>query len=126
MVGRASTSAFGTFRTSSDVRSMIAIRAKADIERLDEMVPRRRTLRSRGAGVASVVPGALSTAICSGLPVHLGRAHPRSYGHQITREDLRRPCSPPSSLAAFWYGASTVGPVDISPRTSLVGRFREG
>jgi DNA-binding Lrp family transcriptional regulator len=61
-----------------------------------------------------------------GLPVHRGRAHPRSYGHQITREDLRRPCSPPSSLAAFWYGASTVSPVDTSPRTSLVGRFREG
>ena len=39
-------SACGTFRTSSDVRSMVAIRAKADIERLDpEMVPRRRTLR---------------------------------------------------------------------------------
>jgi hypothetical protein len=37
--------------------------AKADIERLDpEMVPRRRTLRLSGAGVASVVPGALSTA----------------------------------------------------------------
>jgi hypothetical protein len=76
--------------------------------------------------VASVVPVTSSTAICSGLPVHLGRAHPRSYGHQITREDLRRPCSPPSSLAAFWYGASTVSPVDTSPRTSLVGRFREG
>ena len=73
-----------------------------------------------------LVPGTPSTAICSGLPVHLGRAHPRSYGHQITREDLRRPCSPPSSLAAFWYGASTVSPVDTSPRTSLVGRFREG
>ena len=51
-----------------------------------------------------LVPGTPSTAICSGLPVHLGRAHPRSYGHQITREDLRRPCSPPSSLAAFWMG----------------------
>jgi hypothetical protein len=39
-------SLIGTFRTSSDVRSMVAIRAKADIERLDpEMVPRRRTLR---------------------------------------------------------------------------------
>jgi hypothetical protein len=36
----------GPFRTSSDVRSMVAIRVKADIERLDpETVPRRRTLR---------------------------------------------------------------------------------
>ena len=37
MVARAGkeTSAVGTFRTSSDVRSMVAIRAKADIERLD-------------------------------------------------------------------------------------------
>jgi hypothetical protein len=33
-------SAAGTFRTSSDVRSMVAIRAKSEIERLDpEMVP---------------------------------------------------------------------------------------
>jgi hypothetical protein len=40
--------------------------------------------------VASVVPGTPSTAICSGLPVHRGLAHPPSHGHQVTRDDLRR------------------------------------
>jgi len=40
--------------------------------------------------VASVVPGALSTAICSGLPVPRGPAHPLSHGQQITRDHLRR------------------------------------
>ena len=34
----------------------------------------RRVCRSLLAVVASVVPGTLSTAICSGLPVHRGRA----------------------------------------------------
>jgi hypothetical protein len=33
-----------------------------------------------GHCVASVVPGTPSTAICSGLPVHRGRAHPLSMG----------------------------------------------
>jgi hypothetical protein len=50
----------------------------------------------------------------------------RSTARVKAARRLRRPCSPPSSLAAFWYGASTVSPVDTSPRTSLVGRFREG
>ena len=36
------------------------------------------------------VGGTPSTAICSGLPVPRGRAHPLSHGHQITRDDLRR------------------------------------
>ena len=49
--------------------------------------------------VASVVPGALSTAICSGLPVHCGRAHPLSHGHQVTRDHLRR-IDPGSGRAA--------------------------
>jgi hypothetical protein len=40
--------------------------------------------------VASVVPDALSTAICSGLPVPRGPAHPLSHGHQVTRNHLRR------------------------------------
>ncbi len=31
-----------------------------------------------------VVPGALSTAICSGLPVHRGPAHPLSHGHEVS------------------------------------------
>ena len=44
-------------------------------------------MRSR---VASVVPGTPSTAICSGLPVPRGPAHPLSHGHQVTRDDLRR------------------------------------
>jgi len=39
--------------------------------------------------VASVVPGTPSTAICSGLSVHRGPAHPLAW-HQITRDDLRR------------------------------------
>src|SRR6478672_4855798 len=37
-----------------------------------------------------VVPATPSTAICSGLPVHRGPAHPVSHGHQVTRNDLRR------------------------------------
>ena len=45
--------------------------------------------RLKPPGVASVVPGTSSTAICSGLPVHRGRAHPLSHGHQVTRGDLR-------------------------------------
>ena len=40
--------------------------------------------------VASVVSGTSSTAICSGLPVHRGPAHPLAHGHQITRDHLRR------------------------------------
>jgi len=36
------------------------------------------------------VAAAPSTAICSGLPVPRGPAHPLSHGHQITRDDLRR------------------------------------
>ena len=40
--------------------------------------------------VASVVPGAPSTAICSGLPVPRGPAHPLLHGYQVTRDDLRR------------------------------------
>ena len=47
-------------------------------------------VRLKPPGVASVVPGTPSTAICSGLPVPRGRAHPLSHGHQITRDDLRR------------------------------------
>ena len=37
--------------------------------------------------VASVVPGTPSTAICSGLPVHRGPAHPLSHGHK-SRETI--------------------------------------
>ena len=36
--------------------------------------------RLKPLGVASVVPVTSSTAICSGLPVHRGRAHPLSMG----------------------------------------------
>ena len=43
----------GTFRTSSDVRSMIAIRAKADIERLDpEMVAAQAHVEVRAEPIA--------------------------------------------------------------------------
>jgi len=48
--------------------------------------------------VSSVVPGTSSTAICSGLPVHRGRAHPLSHGEQVTRDDLRRIVMRPSKL----------------------------
>jgi hypothetical protein len=37
--------------------------------------------------VASVVPGTQSTAICSGLPVHRGPAHPVPHGTK-SRESL--------------------------------------
>jgi hypothetical protein len=50
-----------------------------DVERFPEAARLR-------AGVASVVPGTLSTASCSGLPVLRGRAHSRSHGEQITRD----------------------------------------
>ena len=40
--------------------------------------------------VASVVPGTLSTAIRSGLPVPRGPAHPLAHVDQVTRDDLRR------------------------------------
>ena len=40
-----------------------------------------------GCCVASVVPGTPSAAICSGLPVPRGPAHPHLHGHQITRDD---------------------------------------
>ena len=46
--------------------------------------------RLKPPGVASVVPVTPSTAICSGLPVPRGPAHPLSHGHQVTRDDLRR------------------------------------
>ena len=35
-------------------------------------------------------PARSSTAICSGLPVPRGPAHPLSHGHQVTRDHLRR------------------------------------
>jgi hypothetical protein len=41
-------------------------------------------------GALLVVPVTSSTAICSALPVHRGRAHPLSHGDQVTRDDLRR------------------------------------
>ena len=42
-----------------------------------------------GRVVAPVVPGALSTAMCSGLPVPRRPAHPLSHEHQVTRDHLR-------------------------------------
>ena len=36
------------------------------------------------------MPGTLSTAIYSGLPVPRGPAHPLAHGHQVTRDHLRR------------------------------------
>jgi len=38
--------------------------------------------------VASVVPGTPSTAICSGLPVHRGRAHPLAIMGTKSRETI--------------------------------------
>ena len=52
-VYREAISCFGTFRTSSDVRSMVAIRAKADIERLDpEMVAAQAKVEVRAEPIA--------------------------------------------------------------------------
>ena len=51
-------------------------------ERIGKPVP--------GAASPPVVPVTSSTAICSGLPVPRGRAHPLSHRHQITRDDLPR------------------------------------
>ena len=44
-------------------------------------------VRLKPPGVASVVPGTQSTAICSGLPVHRGRAHPLAMGSK-SRETI--------------------------------------
>jgi len=41
-------------------------------------------------GTLAVVPGALSTAICSGLPAHRCSTHSLSHGHEVTRDHLRR------------------------------------
>ena len=53
-----------------------------DTLQLDILLHRKPVVRSRldgadsGAAVAPVVPDAPKTAICSGLPVPRGRAHP--------------------------------------------------
>ena len=49
-------------------------------------VSRRRSRSS----VASVVPVTFSTAICSGLPVHRGPAHPLAMGSKSRETHLRR------------------------------------
>ena len=41
-----------------------------------------------GAASPSVAPVTPSTAICGGLPVARGPAHPLRHGHQITRDDM--------------------------------------
>jgi hypothetical protein len=43
--------------------------------------------------VACVVPGMPSTAICSGLPVHRGRAHPLSHAREPERYMRCKDCS---------------------------------
>lgn len=55
--------------------------------------------------VASVVPVTSSTAICSGLPVHRGRAHPLAMGSK-SRETI--------------YGGSTFLISLLMSRSSLV------
>ena len=62
--------------------------------------------RQRHAGscptrcVASVVPGTLSTAICSGLPLLCGPAHLHTHGHQVTGRRIV-PCGQNSAFVGM-------------------------